>query len=66
MPYIYDRIKETTTTTGTGSITLAGAVAGFASFSSTVTSGRTCYYVIENPGNGTWEAVSALSQARPH
>ena len=28
-----DRVKETTTTTGTGAITLAGAVGGFETFS---------------------------------
>lgn len=29
---LYDRVLETTTTTGTGNISLAGAVAGFQSF----------------------------------
>ena len=38
-----DRVKETTTTTGTGTYTLAGAVAGFEAFSS-VGDGNTTYY----------------------
>ena len=32
MPYLADRVQETTATTGTGAITLAGAVAGYQSF----------------------------------
>lgn len=32
MPYLADRVQETTATTGTGAITLAGAVAGYRSF----------------------------------
>lgn len=32
MPYLADRVQETTTTTGTGAITLGGAVAGYQSF----------------------------------
>jgi len=51
-PYIYDRVKETTTTTGTGTYTLAGAATGFRSFSA-VGNGNTCFYCAEN---GTdWE-----------
>ena len=38
---IADRVKETTTTTGTGSISLAGAVTGYVSFSSAIGNGNT-------------------------
>jgi len=40
---IADRVKETTTTTGTGAYTLAGAVSGFETFAS-VGDGNTTYY----------------------
>ena len=38
-----DRVKETSTTTGTGTYTLAGAVTGFESFAS-IGNGNTTYY----------------------
>ena len=41
---IKDRVKETTTTTGTGDYTLGGAVTGFETFGS-VGDGNTTYYV---------------------
>jgi hypothetical protein len=47
-----DRVQETTTTSGTGSVTLAGAVAGFQSFA-VVGNGNTCYYAIVN--GSAWE-----------
>lgn len=47
-----DRVQETTTTTGTGTITLAGAVSGFQSFSA-IGNGNTCYYAIV--GGTEWE-----------
>jgi len=47
-----DRVQETTTTTGTGTITLAGAVSGFQSFSA-VGNANTCYYAIV--GETEWE-----------
>jgi hypothetical protein len=50
-----DRVKETSTTTGTGSFTLAGAVTGFQSFDSAIGNGNTTYYVIENLSTGEWE-----------
>tara|TARA_R100001460_G_scaffold29909_5_gene59254 strand:- start:6135 stop:7772 length:1638 start_codon:yes stop_codon:yes gene_type:complete len=40
---VADRVKETTTTTGTGTYTLAGAVTGFESFAS-IGNGNTTYY----------------------
>lgn len=49
-----DRVKETSTTAGTGTITLAGAVAGFQSFSA-VGNGNTTYYAIVDPTTGDWE-----------
>ena len=41
-----DRIKETTTTTGTGNVTLAGAVSGFRTFASVMANNDTCLYCI--------------------
>ena len=40
----FDRVAETTTTTGTGTYDLAGAKAGFDSFVARVTSGNTVEY----------------------
>lgn len=56
----YDRIKETTTTTGTGNITLAGAVSQFRSFSSVFASGAAgvydpIYYAIVGQTGTEWE-----------
>jgi hypothetical protein len=51
---LYDRVKETTTSTGTGTVTLAGAALGYQSFAA-VGTGNQCYYVIEDPTNGPWE-----------
>ena len=42
-----DRVKETSTTTGTGTLTLAGAAIGFQSFA-VIGNGNTCYYTITN------------------
>ena len=49
---VKDRVQETTTTTGTGTITLAGAVSGFQSFS-TIGNANTTYYAIV--GGTQWE-----------
>jgi hypothetical protein len=53
MPLVVrDRVQETSTTTGTGTFTLAGAVSGFQSFSA-IGNGNTTYYAIV--GGTQWE-----------
>ena len=49
-----DRIKETTTTTGTGTITLGGAQTGFESFAG-IGDGNTTYYVIQHTSANEFE-----------
>lgn len=50
-----DRVKETSTTTGTGTFTLAGAVAGFQSFSAGVGNNNATYYCISHSSATEWE-----------
>jgi len=50
-----DRVKETTTTTGTGAITLAGAVSNFQTFTSVLSNADTTYYAIIDDTNGAFE-----------
>jgi len=52
---VKDRVKETTSTTGTGALTLGGAVANFVAFSSVLSDGDTTYYAIVDDGNGAFE-----------
>lgn len=55
MPLVVrDRVNETSTTTGTGTFTLAGAVTGFQSFSA-IGNGNTTYYAIVLQGGSQWE-----------
>ena len=49
-----DRVKETSTTTGTGTITLAGAATGFQAFSA-IGNANTTYYTIAGQSGGEWE-----------
>jgi len=50
-----DRVKETTTTTGTGTFTLAGAVTGFETFGTGVGNSNTTYYAVTLPGSAEFE-----------
>mgnify|MGYP003670928333 FL=1 len=65
---VNDRVKETSTTTGTGTLTLAGAVTGFETFSSAIGNANTTYYAIVNTTNGEFEVglgtVGASTLAR--
>jgi hypothetical protein len=49
-----DRVKETTTTTGTGTVTLLGASTGFQSFA-VVGNANTTYYTIAGQTTSQWE-----------
>ena len=54
MPLVLaDRVQETTTTTGSGTITLAGAKQGYQSFSLAIGNGNQTYYTIA--GTTEWE-----------
>jgi hypothetical protein len=50
-----DRVRETTTTAGTGAVSLAGAVSGFQTFSVAIGNANTTYYTIADPTTGAWE-----------
>ena len=52
---IKDRVQETSTTSGTGTITLGGAVTGYQSFASAIGSGNTTYYAIYETQTVNWE-----------
>jgi hypothetical protein len=49
-----DRVKETTTTTGTGTVTLLGASTGYQSFSA-IGNANTTYYTIASQTLSEWE-----------
>ena len=49
-----DRVKETTTTTGTGTVTLLGAATGFQSFA-VVGDANTTFYTIASQTGNEWE-----------
>jgi len=46
MTLVADRVQETSTTTGTGTLTLAGAATGFRTFTAAFGNGVSVYYVI--------------------
>lgn len=70
---IADRVRETTTTTGTGAITLAGAVAGHIAFSAipSIATNDTVYYAIVSGSNwevglGTYSGANTLTRTTVH
>jgi hypothetical protein len=55
MPLVVkDRVKSSTTTTGTGTITLGAAATGFQSFA-VIGNANTTYYTITDVATGAWE-----------
>jgi hypothetical protein len=61
-----DRVKETSTTTGTGTFDLAGAETGFESFVSGVGNSNITYYAISNDGTTEFEVgIGTVTSGSP-
>ena len=61
-----DRVKETTTTTGTGTINLAGAETGFETFVAGIGNSNTCYYTIAHQSADEFEVgLGTVTDASP-
>ena len=63
---INDRVKETSTTSGTGTLNLAGAVTGFVTFVAGIGDTNTTYYAIFEQGTANWEVgLGTVGDATP-
>jgi len=61
-----DRVKETSTTTGQGTLDLAGAATGFETFVTGIGDTNTTYYAIVHATDGTWEiGIGTIGDASP-
>ncbi len=61
-----DRVRETSTTSGTGTLNLAGAVTGFETFVAGVGNSNTTYYAIHEEGTANWEVgTGTVTDATP-
>ena len=61
-----DRVKETSTTTGTGTLNLAGASVGFVTFVTGIGNSNTTYYAINAQGTSNWEVgIGTVTDATP-
>lgn len=50
-----DRVQETASAPGTGTVSLLGAVTGYQTFSAAIGSGNTTFYTIADQGGANWE-----------
>ena len=63
---INDRVKETSTTTGTGTLDLAGVVTGFVTFVAGIGNSNTTYYAIHEQGTANIEiGIGTVTDATP-
>jgi len=63
---INDRVKETSTTTGTGTLNLAGAETGYEGFVAGIGTGNQTYYAIELNSLGEWEVgIGTVTSGSP-
>ena len=63
---INDRVRETSTTSGTGTLNLAGIVTGFRTFVAGIGDGNTTYYAIFEEGTNLFEiGIGTVTDATP-
>ena len=63
---INDRVRETSTTAGTGTLNLAGAVTGFRTFVDGIGNSNTTYYAIFEEGTNLFETgIGTVTDAAP-
>jgi hypothetical protein len=63
---INDRVRETSTTSGTGTLNLAGAVTGFQTFVAGIGNSNTTYYAIFEEGTNLFEiGLGTVTDAAP-
>jgi len=63
---INDRVRETSTTSGTGTLNLAGAVTGFRTFVDGIGNSNTTYYAIFEEGTNSFEVgLGTVTDATP-
>ena len=69
MPVVYDRVKQSSTSTGTGDFTLSGSATGFRDFSEVFSVGDQTFYCITaddgkfEVGQGAYSAADTLQRA---
>lgn len=64
---VANRVQETSSTSGTGTLNLAGAVAGYQSFINGIGNGSTTYYTIFDPVANVWEVgIGTVSAGSPN
>lgn len=64
---VADRVQETSTTSGTGTLNLAGAVTGYQTFVSGIGSGNTTYYTIFDSTANVWEVgIGTVTSGTPN
>ena len=63
---INDRVRETSTTSGTGTLNLAGAVTGFRTFVDGIGNSNSTYYAIFEEGTNSFEVgLGTVTDATP-
>ena len=61
-----DRVRETSTTSGTGTFDLDGAVTGWQTFVASIGDTNTTYYAIHEEGTANWEVgLGTVADATP-